>query len=795
MGDMLNIRALIICAIFLFLANLNAQKRSFNTELLAHVPFSERSAGCWGFEKDGIKYAIIGNFSSTLVFSLEDPKNPKLRYSALGTNSIWREVKSYNDHVYVVTDQGQDGLTIIDMTKAPENISHTFFKPMLTVGNDTREMQRCHYNFIDEKGYLYLSGCNFSQRGVLIFDLKPDPKNPVFIGAADLAYSHDTYVRGDTMYNSEILAGRLGFYDVSDRTQPKLMATQVTSRAFTHNAWPSDDTKYVFTTDERSGAFLESYDISDYNNIRLLDQYRPLESENDGVIPHNTHYLNGFLVTSWYTDGIRITDAHRPDNLVEVGFFDTWEDPTICHRGFNGCWGVFPYTGSNIIYGSDINNGLYIIEVDYKRACYLEGIITDENGIGISNALVEIISDQLNREYSAANGVFKTGQALSGTFQVRITHPDFQTVEKTIVLDHGQVTELYVQLTRKKTVTLKITTKDIDGKPVSARVLVRGAANVYHFETDINGTLSGDILADNYDLFVSSWGYKIQVSEDINMTENTTLSLVLNVGYEDDFEHDMGWKVVSSSPNLPGAWVRGKPNQTEYFNDLIANPGTDGDDAGLLAMVTGNGSRGADCDDVDDGRTTLTSPEMDFSKYTNPQLNYDVWFFNASTGVPLRDTLYVKMTDGTSEVVIDKFYGAAQEWVKVRNKDVPASMETRPGLKVIIEASESVAGSIVEAGFDHFFVTEKTVSSVHHDSSLKAMAVYPNPAETWMEIRLEDSAVLWGRTAYQIFDQSGRMVMTGNTDFNTFAVDITSLQTGLYTVVVPGYNACRFIRK
>jgi len=791
---MLKIRLFFFGLFLALLFSVHAQKKSFNTELLAHVPFTERSAGCWGFEKDGIKYAIIGNFSTTLIFSLEDPKNPRLRYSASGTNSIWREIKSFKDHIYVVTDQGQDGLTIIDMSKAPETISHSFYKPVLTVGNDTHEMRTCHYNFIDEKGFLYLSGCNFSQRGVLIFDLKPDPKNPVFVGAADQAYSHDTYVRGDTMYNSEILAGRLAFYDVRDRTQPKLMVTQVTSRAFTHNAWPSDNTKYVFTTDERSGAFLESYDISDYNNIKLLDQFRPLERENDGVIPHNTHYLNGFLVTSWNTDGIRITDAHRPDNLVEVGYFDTWEDPAICHNGFNGCWGVFPFTGSNIIYGSDINNGLFIIQVDYKRACYLEGAITDGNGNGISNARIEILSSQLNKAFSGANGIFKTGLASSGTYQVRITHPDFEAVEKIVALEHGEVMELTFQMVRKNSVSLKMNTIDVDGKPLSAKVLVRGIANVYNLETDVNGVLSTEILAGDYDIFVSAWGHKVQVSEKANLNENATLAFVLDPGYEDNFENDLRWNVVNSSPVISGSWVRAKPNQTEYLNDLIANPGVDGEDSGSFAMVTGNGSRGADCDDVEEGRTVLYSPEMNLSKYAEPQLNYDIWFFNASAGAPLTDTLYVKLSDGMTEVIVDKFYGATQEWIKVRNKSIPTEFLSAPGIKLVIEARKRVAGTIVEAGFDHFFVSEKVVSSVQDNSYLKDMTIFPNPAETSVEVRLENISGEFNKSEYQIFDQSGRPVLSGRVEFNTFAIDISFLHAGLYTIVVPGHKVQRFTR-
>lgn len=126
-----------VIIVLVVIGNVFGQKQSFNTELLAHVPFNEESSDCWGFEKDGVRYAIIGNNSKTSVFSLEDPRNPILRHTTPGAKSIWRDIKSYNNHLYVTADQGQDGVAIIDMTGAPSSISHTFFKPTLTVGIDT----------------------------------------------------------------------------------------------------------------------------------------------------------------------------------------------------------------------------------------------------------------------------------------------------------------------------------------------------------------------------------------------------------------------------------------------------------------------------------------------------------------------------------------------------------------------------------------------------------------------------------------------------------------------------------
>lgn len=85
----------------------------------------------------------------------------------------------------------------------------------------------------------------------VIFDINTDPENPKFLGAETKRYCHDMFMRGDTMWSSDILAGLLSIWDTKDKANPKELATITTPYAFTHNAWISDNAKYVFTTDEK----------------------------------------------------------------------------------------------------------------------------------------------------------------------------------------------------------------------------------------------------------------------------------------------------------------------------------------------------------------------------------------------------------------------------------------------------------------------------------------------------------------------------------------------------------------
>ena len=320
----------------------------------------------WGYvAEDGTEYALVGTREGVSVVSLANPAAPIEVSFIDGARSVWRDIKTHGDYAYAVADQGQDGLLIIDLSPLPDSTSHTFWKEDITINGVASRMDRCHNLYIDD-GFIYLSGCN-NILGITILDVNDTPSDPVSVGAANLQYSHDVFVRDNLMFTSEINLGQLGIYDISDKSDPQLVATQPTSSLFTHNAWSSDDNKYVYTTDERSNATLDAYDISNLDEIIRIDQYQVSATQGNGVVPHNAHFHNNFLINSWYTEGIVVLDASNPQSLVRVAQYDTWNGPD---GGFNGCWGAYPFLPSGLVLASDISTGLYVIEVDYKRQVF-----------------------------------------------------------------------------------------------------------------------------------------------------------------------------------------------------------------------------------------------------------------------------------------------------------------------------------------------------------------------------------------------------------------------------------------
>lgn len=425
-----------------------SQQPNFNLELQANVNEypNDLYSAIWGHvDSKGREYAVIGTRIGTAIYLLEDPKKPRKVAFIPGSRSIWREMKSYKDYVYVTIDNVPDGLLIINMKNAPDNITWNLIKPQAPVDPLMPGLiERCHTIWIDENGVMYLSGCNVNRGAVVMYDLKANPESPKYLGALKTGYSHDNFARGDTVWSSDIYDGKVSIVDAKNKANPVLLNSITTTSRFTHNSWLSDNGKYLFTTDERLNASIDAYDVSDLNNIELLDVFTAAATRGRGVVPHNTHYLKGFLPTAYYTDGVKIVDASRPTNLVEVGSYDTYPGPD---GGFAGVWGIYPYFPSGLLIASDIQTGLWVFKPNYQKACFLEGLITDaRNNNPVTDVEVKILASQVNIERSKTSGAYTTGIAQSGTYRVVYYKEGYQPDTIPVIFANGKVSIQNVKL-------------------------------------------------------------------------------------------------------------------------------------------------------------------------------------------------------------------------------------------------------------------------------------------------------------------------------------------------------------
>jgi choice-of-anchor B domain-containing protein len=401
--------------------------QNFNFTYRGQVTYPYSCASIWGYvDDDGTEYALVGTYNGVSIVDVSDPENPVVKFSVDHDQSEWREIKTYGHYAYATNESG-GGLLVIDLSGLPNNVQKYTFIYTDTEGN---KQKNGHTLFIDENGRLYIFGGSYNGEGATMFDLTVDPVNPPFVGKYEEHYIHDGFVRGDTLWASEIYDGQVELVNVSDPSDPVPMASFNTPNFFSHNSWPTHDNHYVFTTDEVDDSYLTSYDVSDLTNISELDRVQ--SNPGSDVIIHNVHLYNDqFAVVAYYKDGVVLFDVSHPDNMIEVGSYDT--DPGESGGNYGGTWGVYPYLPSGNIIASDLSDAgsaggkLTILTPTYVAASWLEGNVTDSStGAPVSNAYVELVGT-FNTDYSDLGGLYKTGNGVAGSFSVEVSKVGYET--------------------------------------------------------------------------------------------------------------------------------------------------------------------------------------------------------------------------------------------------------------------------------------------------------------------------------------------------------------------------------
>lgn len=744
-----HLRALATLSLILFGAE-GFTQNALNVSQIGHLSYSASLSEVRGAEHNGREYALVGVNNGFSIVDVEDPANPTEVFFESGPSSIWRDPFYYNGHAYCVTEGG-GGMLIVDMNPLPgsTNLNTTLYT------GSTYSFGAAHNMFIDvdnDKAYIFGSDNGDEHDGAIILDIS-NPMAPVELGVWSDHYVHDGFVRGDTLWASCLEAGTF-VIDVSSPTNPVVLTSWDTPSEFGHNVWPSDDNAFCYTTDEVESGFVAAYDMADYQNIVESDKAHHPLSEN--VIPHNAHFINDYVVTSHYRDGLTIHDVSDPYNIVLTGYFDS---SPLDGGGFNGAWGAWPYLPSGNILIADIEEGLFVVGATYKRAARLEGTVVEFGSNNpINDAIIEVVGASLT-ETSNIFGNYATGTETAGTFTVTFTKGGYLPVTVTdVVLVNGQVTNVDVEMVPEVpfriggTVTEQGTGTAIEGASVEF--------TSQFFDLDYESGSEGSYLdttffAGQYDVLVSAWGYVTECTTISLTDEDTDIDFQLSRGYYDDFSTDLGWTVTGSA-NV-GVWERDVPVQTT-FGAAISNPGEDVDgDCGFQAYVTGNGGGGAGNDDVDDGVTILRSPKMDLTTYSTPTIQFDYWFFNeGGNGASPNDSYVVKLNDGSSTTTVGSLTANSGSWESF-SVSLNGLVTVTDEMQLILEVDDTDPGHLVEAGLDHFMVVEET--SVLDVSSEETVVLYPNPAKDVLNIRIP-SGVKNG--ALRMYNATGALVLEYN---------------------------------
>ncbi|MEO6165929.1 MAG: choice-of-anchor B family protein [Chitinophagales bacterium] len=411
-----------------------------NMTFLGKLTYSNDLGSLWGYaDGNGNEYALVGAYNGLSIVDVTTPTAPTQVQFVGTSNSFWHEVKTWSHYAYVVNESG-GGLLIVDLANLPNAVTSVNWT------GGSLGLSTGHSLFIDENGIAYINGSNVGAGGVLFLNLNTNPMNPTHIGTYTNGYVHDCFARNDTMWTAQIYSGQFKVVNVANKAAPVILATQSTPGNFTHNTALSNSGKYLYTTDEVSNSYVTAYNVSSLSNISEVDRFQA--NPGTSTIAHNVHVKGNFLVTAYYRDGVILTDASDPSNLVKVGYYDTSPQSG---SGYTGCWEAYPYLPSGNILAADIEEGLFVLGANYVAASLLTGKVTDYTGganlNGVSVAIVGASNTTANTDLS---GNYKTGYGTAGTYNVTFTKSGYYTKTITgVTLTSGATTILNTTL--KKT--------------------------------------------------------------------------------------------------------------------------------------------------------------------------------------------------------------------------------------------------------------------------------------------------------------------------------------------------------
>ncbi|RDK85304.1 choice-of-anchor B family protein [Marinirhabdus gelatinilytica] len=351
-----------------------------NLDLLSQIPLSTFSSvkanDSWGWTdpQDGKEYAIICLNEATAFVDVSDPLNPIYLGQLPGESNehtTWRDAKTYNNFVFIVSEDTGHGMQVFDLTKL-RNVPN----PPVTFTKDAYydEFGSAHNIVINqETGFAYAVGTDTFGGGPHFVDIQ-DPLNPVAAGGYAMDnYCHDAqvviYNGPDTDYaGREILFGsnetEIVIEDVTDKNNVTTISTiDYNNVHYTHQGWLTEDQRFFLLGDE-----LDEINIGG-NSRTLIFDFEDLDSPSfhfeyegpTGATDHNGYVKGNLFYLANNAAGLRVVDISEIENstMEEAGFFDSY--PTDDAAGFNGSWSVYPYFESGNIVISDRAEGMLLV--------------------------------------------------------------------------------------------------------------------------------------------------------------------------------------------------------------------------------------------------------------------------------------------------------------------------------------------------------------------------------------------------------------------------------------------------
>lgn len=337
------------------------------------------------------EYAMVGGIEGTVFVDITDARRPDVvgilpTHTVDARYNVWRDIKVYADHAYIVAENRGHGMQVFDLTRlrgvtgAPVTFDEDF---------DYAEIGSAHnLNINEDTGYAYIVGSNTCDGGLHMVDLT-NPQAPEPVGCfSDDGYIHDTqcvvYDGPDAEhrdkeicfnsaatyvgpgFTSEAFVNTVTVTDVTDKENPvRLDSLEYDLDGYSHQGWLTPDQEYFLHNDELDEYFHDVSTTTRIFDVRDLDDISVHAVTDNGVasIGHNLYTEGNRAYASNYTSGLRIFDISQvaAGELPEIGYFDLYpENDNATFEG--GTWSNYPYYDSRSVAVSSIERGLFVLQ-------------------------------------------------------------------------------------------------------------------------------------------------------------------------------------------------------------------------------------------------------------------------------------------------------------------------------------------------------------------------------------------------------------------------------------------------
>ncbi|NNC86200.1 MAG: T9SS type A sorting domain-containing protein, partial [Bacteroidia bacterium] len=263
----------------------------------------------------------------------------------------------------------------------------------------------------------------------------------------------------------------------------------------------------------------------------------------------------------------------------------------------------------------------------------------------------------------------------------------------------------------------------------------------------------------------------------------------------EDFDNYQGFwsEGVAGDDATTGQWLVDAPIPSYLTNGNpptgMVQPDFQHTVGGLLCAVTGNAGPGqpAGTDDIDDGKTTLISPDYDLSQSTEPAFSYYRWYSNNQGSTPSTDFWQVAVSgDGVNWVDVENTLVSDHSWRRFAFK-VSDYITPTATTSVRFIGEDANDGSLVEALVDDFVLYDAIYTGIDDVNTVYHLTAYPIPASDFVTLNWNQRSK--DNLEMNITNQLGQVVYSEvlskvNEGEQKHTIDTSSLQPGIYYVNV-----------